>query len=343
MAKRKRLTPPKPEFFANQAPAPLSRAPIADVAREAAGSAAYEELAQALSSAREGGRMVVQVPLSSIDLEYLVRDRVAFDPAEMETLQASIAARGQQTPVDLVDLGANRYGLISGWRRIHALSALHKQTGESRFAEVLGLVRQPAESADAYLAMVEENEIRVGLSYFERARIVAKAVEQGVFETERQALQALFQAASRAKRSKIGSFLPIVRHLDGTLRFPEALGERLGLSVSRRIEAEPNFLNELINKLRDAEAETQDAELALIEDAMKSAPRGRISAKAPSSNSTSASPSTGQTVSADTKHDAEEVAAGIRISEDARGRLILFGDNVDRDFRYKLIAWLRGQ
>ena len=50
--------------------------------------------------------------------------------------------------------------------------------------------------------MVEENEIRVGLSYYERARIVAKAVAQGVFETEKQALQRLFHTASRPKRSK---------------------------------------------------------------------------------------------------------------------------------------------
>jgi hypothetical protein len=40
---------------------------------------------------------------------------------------------------------------------------------------------------EAYLAMVEENEIRVGLSFYERARIVARAAEAGVFERHRGA------------------------------------------------------------------------------------------------------------------------------------------------------------
>ena len=51
--------------------------------------------------------------------------------------------------------------------------------------------------------MVEENEIRADLSFFERARIVRRAVEGGVFGSEKQALQSLFSAASYAKRSKI--------------------------------------------------------------------------------------------------------------------------------------------
>ena len=74
--------------------------------------------------------------------------------------------------------------------------------------------------------MIEENEIRLGLSYFERARIVVKLVEQGVFGTGRAALQTLFRSASRAKRSKIGSFLPVVRRLEDVLRFLEALWAR---------------------------------------------------------------------------------------------------------------------
>ena len=45
---------------------------------------------------------------------------------------------------------------------------------------------------DAYVAMVEENEIRVGLSFYERARIAAKSVEAGVYPDDRAALRALF-------------------------------------------------------------------------------------------------------------------------------------------------------
>ena len=186
MAKRKRLTPANPAFLD---PAPETKsafsmhaAPIADVAREASATAAVEEMAESLRAAREEGRMVIPVPLDAVHMEYLVRDRVVVDAEEQEALVESLSRRGQQTPVELVDLGEGaqpRYGLISGWRRVMALKALRARGEEVQ--EVLGLLRRPAESSQAYLAMIEENEIRVGLSYYERARIALKAVEAGAF------------------------------------------------------------------------------------------------------------------------------------------------------------------
>ena len=44
--------------------------------------------------------------------------------------------------------------------------------------------------------MVEKNEIRLRLSYFEHARIAAKAVAIGVFESEIRALQNLYASAT---------------------------------------------------------------------------------------------------------------------------------------------------
>ena len=87
-------------------------------------------------AARALGRMVVTVPLSDVVLDHLVRDRMALDEGEMEALKASLRARGQQTPVELTDLGGGRYGLISGWRRLTALRRLHAESGEDRFAEI---------------------------------------------------------------------------------------------------------------------------------------------------------------------------------------------------------------
>ena len=112
--------------------------------------------------------------------------------------------------------GALPYGLISGWRRLAALKALHAETGEARFATVQALVRRPETAADAYVNMVEENEIRLGLSHYERARVAALATERGIFESEKKALLALFATASRAKRSRIRAFLDIYHALDGT-------------------------------------------------------------------------------------------------------------------------------
>ena len=332
MAKRKRLTPANPAFL-DPAPetksafsAPRREAPIADVAREAAASAAAEELARTLTEARDGGRMVMEVPLAQIDMDYLTRDRVVVENDDLVALKDSLRARGQQTPVDLVALDEGGYGLISGWRRCAALGALHEETGEARFGQVLGLLRQPAEQADAYVAMVEENEIRVGLSYFERARIVLKAVESGVFDQDRAALRALFQSASRAKRSKIGSFLTVVRALDGALRFPAALTERLGLRLSRALQDNPKLAGALRTQLASNPA-TAEAETAIIQAAL-SPPKA---AKPPVIDSNKGHPAPSA---------AKSVVDGVRMQAE-KGRIVLEGYAVDAQLERKLIAWLR--
>lgn len=124
--------------------------------------------------------------------------------------------------------------------------------------------------------MVEENEIRLGLSHYERARIVALSADRNVFESERAALRALFGNVSRAKRSKIGSFLTVYRALDAQLRFPHALGERLGLRIAKEISDDRAAARALRKALEQAAAETPEAEQRAIEQALtppKAAPQ----------------------------------------------------------------------
>ena len=273
MAKRKRLTPPNPSYLDTP---PLEtksmfatprNAPIADVARDASSTAALNELSDSLARARDEGRMVVDLPLDQIVTDHLVRDRLVVDDTEMQTLMTSLRNRGQQTPVEVMSLEDGRYGLISGWRRCRALAQIAEED-RNYDPTVLALLRRPEEASDAYLAMVEENEVRVDLSYFERARIVVKAVDEGVFGTERTALQMLFRSASRAKRSKIGSFLPVVRALDGALRFPQGLGERLGLGLSQALTDDPAFAERLKTRLAGAEITSAEAETAVLTKAL---------------------------------------------------------------------------
>ena len=213
-------------------------APIARVAAEAAGAAAVAEMAETLRRARDEGRMVVELPTGAIAPDHLMRDRLPAEDADSVALRASLRLHGQRTPIEVTPLaGALPYGLISGWRRLEALKALHAETGEARFATVQALVRRPETAADAYVAMVEENEIRVGLSQYERARVAARATERGVFDSEKAALLALFASASRPKRSRIRAFLEIYHALDDALRFPAHLPERLGLALVERIRA----------------------------------------------------------------------------------------------------------
>jgi hypothetical protein len=242
-------------------------APIARVAAEAAGAAALEEMADTLRRARDEGRLVLDLALDTIAPDHLARDRLPAEDAEMAGLRDSIRAHGQRTPIEVTPLtaadgGALPYGLISGWRRLAAFKALRAETGDPRFATIQALVRRPETVRDAYVAMVEENEIRLDLSQYERARVAALATERGVFPTEKAALLALFATASRAKRSRIRAFLDIYHALDGSLRYPTHLPERLGLRLVEMVRAGQG--GRIADALARADPRTPEAELTAL-------------------------------------------------------------------------------
>jgi len=305
----------------------MGLAPIAQVAGEASASAALHELADEMKRARDTGRMIQDLPQAQIDSDYLVRDRIPVDDDDMRVLMSSIAARGQQTPIEVVSLEQGRYGLISGWRRLTALRRLLAQTGDNKFATVQAILRQPRAAADAYVAMVEENEIRVGLSYYERARVAAKAVEQGVYDTEKAALLALFSTASRAKRSKIRSFLPLYHGFDDVLRFPNAIPERLGLILSKALQSSPRRIDHLRDGLAQTAPNTPEAELACLESLLSDP--GKKQALKPTSEPKSSDPLTPK--------------PGIVLTQTGRGKrqsLTLSGPAVTDEFRDRLLAWI---
>jgi ParB/RepB/Spo0J family partition protein len=325
MAKRKRLSPAAlagPEVSAPETKTAFGwsghaarRAPIADVSGEAAQQSAFEEVADELRRARSEGRMVLRLPLSAVEAGHLVRDRVVADPEDMEVLKTSLRDRGQQTPVEVVELGAGRYGLISGWRRLMALQALSAEDPDS-FGFVQALVRAPDTAAEAYRAMVEENEIRADLSFYERARIAVQAARQGIYSDTKAAVQSLFSAARAPKRSKILSFAVLVEALDDHLRFPTAIPEKLGLPLVAALQERTGFRRSLTEALRKAAPADAAAERAVLERALK----GQGAARA--------RPDKG-----------EQVAPGVTLMP-GRGRLTLSGKGVDGALIEDLRAWL---
>lgn len=329
MAKRKRLTPPKEDYLhsAGSARAPETKSmggltppivpPIAQVAGETSALAALDDLSRTLAEVQEEGRFVISVDLAKVALDHLVRDRISTDDDEMQQLIESLRQRGQQMPIEVVSLDGGRFGLISGWRRMQALQALLDETGNTeKFGQVLALVRPAGAASQAYVAMVEENEVRVGLSYYERARIVQQTVAQGAFPDETAALRNLFASASRAKRSKIKSFLPVIAALDGALQFPRALGERLGLKLSARLEKDPGFAAAVVRALGRAGAESAEAEGKVLEAALRA---GTTDAPTPKG---------------------EEVAPGVHLVA-GKGRLSLAGPGVDAALTEALTGWLK--
>ncbi len=346
MAKRKRLTPAQPDYLGAEMPKletksmafPATRAPVAQVAGDASAASALQELAGEIKRATDEGRMIKALPLDQVDPGYLVRDRMIADEEELLVLAASIEARGQQTPIEVVALGQDRYGLISGWRRLTVLQRLYDGSGETRFATVQAILRQPETAADAYVAMVEENEIRVGLSYYERARVAAKAVEQGAYANEKQALLALFATASRAKRSKIRAFLSLYRAADDLLSFPMAISERLGLALAKMLEPSPARIADLRSALETTPRDTPETEIACLETVLKSFRKNEpslipaLETKPAPKRDPERGPLSGF----------ERPAKGIDMAYGGR-TVSLTGPGVTEAFRARLLAWLKTQ
>lgn len=346
MAKRKRLPPANPNFLgADPVDSPASgaplqpilspsrpRPPIAQVAGEASTAAALNELTDAMNAARAEGRFIQPLTLGQIDLGHLVRDRLVAEEEDLLALIESLRKRGQQTPIEVVDRGPQaspRYGLISGWRRMAALARLAAE--DAAFDRVLALVRVPQNASEAYVAMVEENEIRVGLSYYERARIAVQAVEQGIYVDLKTALNDLFANVSRAKRSKIKSFTTLVDALEGELRFPTTIGERLGLDLAKRLEGDAALGAQLRQCLAASAPQSAESEQRIL-----AAPAATTEARRSKVVEKNADSPVGSTPRASAS------SARVDITHDTAHRtLTLSGPGIDAPFRKALEAWLK--
>ncbi len=132
------------------------------------------------------------IPLKQIDPDDLVRDRTLQDEAEKASLTLSLRARGQQTSIETA-LPIERFAVIRA-----ILTVL--ETGQ-----------------DAYLTMIEENEIRANSSFYESADLAHRAVQDGVFPDIHAALRPLCASSTRSKRSSIRTFHSLVARFDAVL------------------------------------------------------------------------------------------------------------------------------
>jgi ParB family transcriptional regulator, chromosome partitioning protein len=358
MAKRKRLTPAQPGYLSDSEtaleskstpPPPFPRqrgAPIAQVAGETSSQAALNELAHALETARSKGLMIAELSIDVIDDKHLVRDRLEQDEDEMAALIESLRARGQQTPIEVVPMEqaseGMTHGLISGWRRLTALRRLYEETGAPEFATVKALVVRRETAQDAYVAMVEENEIRVNLSFYERARIAVCALKEGVYPTQKAALQGLFANVTRSKRSKIGSFVVVVEALDSILRYPSAISEKLGLKLAREIGRDPEFVGRLKFELKNGNPNTPAAEAQIL--SMVVGEGGKQTLKpALETDKKRGSRAQADTVSLREDHTSQ-ITPNLRMTfSSARNHLKLDGGGVTSELMEDLRAWLQGR
>jgi hypothetical protein len=139
-------------------------------------------------------------------------------------------------------------------------------------------------------------------------------------------LAKLFHAASSPKRSKIGSFLRIVRALEDALHFPTQLNERNGLALAQALDAEPAVADRVQEALHTHTPQTAAEEAELISAAIKGPSGAEKSVK----SEVKLPPAL------------QELRTGLRIKETARGDIVLSGAVVkDPAFREALLAYLQ--
>jgi len=287
MARRRRLEAPSAdelktieEGFARET---RSIPPIARVAGEAAATGSSLDPLARSETARDQadaeryrkalaeGLVVTEIGINDILADELSRDRVGENPEEMEELRRSILAHGVRLPIEVFERldpedGAPRFGLISGWRRLSAVRAIYAETGKPAWERIRALVRRPENAGSAYVAMVEENEIRSDLSHYERGRIAVMATGAGAFPSVEAAVNALFESGSKAKRSKIRSFADLHEELGDLLNFPTQLTERRGLRIVAGLRA--GFAHEIRAALSAGQGVTAEAEWQVLDEVL---------------------------------------------------------------------------
>lgn len=355
MAKRRKLSAPSTEDltrmeeeFRRETSAASAMAPIAQVAAETAQKVAVTDpdvraqnarnavSAKVLRESEAAGLLIREIPLEQISADDMVRDRAALAEDDMMELRTSIAASGLRLPIELYELaqpdGELRYGILSGYRRFKAVSALLALTGDAKYSTIKSLIRQPGSVPQAFAAMVEENEVRASLSPFERGRISSIAVQMGVFASTEEAVNAMFSAASKAKRSKIRSFALIFEELGDLLSFPESLSEKQGLRLSAALRggaetALRDALGQVIVEEPEAEWALLEPQIAKFEDRSRDSKRGGRPVKKRATAGAGVKTSTG---------------FSIKREEDSRGYLIRIGGrHVDHEMIDTLILELQ--
>jgi len=203
------------------------------------------------------------IPLADIDEHALPRDRSVIDPAALDELTASIRAHGLRLPVELYATEGG-YGLVSGYRRVMAYRTLEDRHGAA-FATIPALIRPSENQIDGFARVVEENDIRQGLTPWDRGRTLVAARDMGL-DTLDAALAKLYPAAARRKRSRLRMLAEVVDAMDGWLDTPEDWSENRLLRLGAVLRSGWDKL--LYAALDDAAPGAEwEAMLPLIEEA----------------------------------------------------------------------------
>ncbi|WP_120499055.1 ParB N-terminal domain-containing protein [Roseovarius sp. EL26] len=295
--------------------------------------------AKELAKVRSDGLLMANLLLTEIDADAMIRDRIDLDQADLMELRLSIAANGLRLPIEVFELpeprpNGARYALISGYRRFKAVQALHELTEKDIYTQIRAIIRPRSDADAAFVAMVEENEVRSELSHFERGRIAVISAQQGAFVNVEDAVNKLYATASKAKRSKVRSFAMIFEELGDMLSFPEQLTEKRGLRLAQALRSgAEGTLREALSQQSATNGDDEWEVLEVALDATEIAPRDASRGGRPKSKT----PQALGWQNADTLHTSAGIT--LRKLQDSKGYVLRFeGAGLDADLMDSLMT-----
>jgi ParB family chromosome partitioning protein len=137
--------------------------------------AARADAARALEARLTAGELVVELDPALVDCSFIA-DRMETDDESYRALRASIAAKGQDSPILVRPHPAapGRYQVAFGHRRLRAAADLGRP---------VRCIVKPLTDRDLVIAQGQENSARADLSFIERGRF-AQALEEGGYDRE---------------------------------------------------------------------------------------------------------------------------------------------------------------
>ncbi|MCG6884424.1 MAG: ParB N-terminal domain-containing protein [Silicimonas sp.] len=214
------------------------------------------------------GQIVQELPLEDVHTYLLVRDRMAGEDPNLESLVTSIREIGLSNPIRVQQRpDGTGFELIQGLRRLMAYRQLNRQDGQGEWSCIPALVAPgQADMPALYRQMVDENVIRSDLSFAEMARMAqtyAADPETSANDLP-EAVAVLFRSAPYSKRSYIRSFAYLIDRIGPCLAYPAEVPRALGVTLARAIRERPELVGHIRRDLADWDGRSVRDELDVL-------------------------------------------------------------------------------
>ncbi|MEL7213988.1 MAG: ParB/RepB/Spo0J family partition protein [Pseudomonadota bacterium] len=253
---------------------------------EAAIRAENDRLAHEFVALKKQGLMTTLVPLSEVKTTKLIRDRAPADERDALDLTMSIQEIGLSNPIQ-VEEADDGYELIQGFRRLQAFKILQESCGDEYAKIPATIVPRGEHLTKLYRRMIDENIVRKDISFGEMAALAwayLATAPLGVEDID-AAVNALYPVSNRQRRTYIKQFARLLRRLNGDLKHVRVLSRAQGLALYKRLEDNPEGTRALRAALTAQPDRTEQDELEIITQFLKSKPES-ATGKSPKSAKT---------------------------------------------------------